>query len=338
MKSPAPIIWELLTPVTIIRTFIVLSMSGEIWAPEISFAFGEIFEPIISMTCLYSSRDMSLPPTMLTKAPVAFFISTSSKGLLIALSTASLALSCESDSPMPMRETPPLFMTAFTSAKSKLTRPDLVINSVIPLTELVRISSATLKAVWIGSSGAISRSLSFGITISVSVTAASFSRPFCAFSILFCPSTVKGKVTTPIVKAPIFFAMLAMTGEDPVPVPPPRPQVMKTKSELAIFFLSSCSDSFAACSPIFGLLPAPRPFVSSLPIRILVSTPVYSRSWASVLMAIISQPLIPISFILETELPPPPPQPITFTLADCFCSREASSSSTAWFFDASFST
>src|SRR3989344_4926230 len=90
------------------------------------------------------------------------------------------------------------------------------------------------------------------MTIKVSAIDASFSRPICAFSILFCPSTVKGKVTIPIVKAPFFFAISATTGETPVPVPPPSPQVMKTMSESFNFFLNSCSDSLAACNPKIG--------------------------------------------------------------------------------------
>ncbi len=122
-----------------------------------------------------------------------------------------------------------------------------------------------------GSSGAISRSLSLGMTISVSVTATILSNPYWAFSILFCPSTVKGNVTIPMTRAPCFFARSATTGAAPVPVPPPRPQVIKTISESPMRFFISCSDSLAACSPILGLLPAPRPCVNSLPIRIFTS-------------------------------------------------------------------
>ena len=57
------------------------------------------------------------------------------------------------------------------------------------------------------------------------------------------------------------------TGAAPVPVPPPIPQVMKIISLPLNFFLISDSDSFAASSPILGLLPAPSPWVNSFPKR-----------------------------------------------------------------------
>ena len=145
------------------------------------------------------------------------------------------------------------------SAKSKLTKPEVVTSSVVPLTAFVNISSDILKAVCKGNSGASSRSLSFGITIKVSTTDSILSNPSIAFSSLFLPSIVKGNVTTPIVKAPCFFANAATTGAPPVPVPPPIPQVIKTISLPLIFFFISDSDSFAASSPTLGLLPAPNP-------------------------------------------------------------------------------
>ena len=186
----------------------------------------------------------------------------------MALLTASIARFCESASPMPINETPPSTIIAFMSAKSKLTNPDLVTSSVVPLTAFVKISSAILKAVCNGSSGANSNNLSLGITMSVSTVACILSRPSIAFSNLFLPSIVKGNVTTPIVKAPCFFAIDAITGAAPVPVPPPNPHVMKIMSLPESFFLISDSDSLAASSPTFGFEPAPKPCVSSLPIKI----------------------------------------------------------------------
>jgi len=47
---------------------------------------------------------------------------------------------------------------------------------------------------------------------------------------------------------------------------------MNTKSDPESLVFISFSDSLAACSPIFGLEPAPSPDVSSRPIRIFVST------------------------------------------------------------------
>ncbi len=244
-------------------------MSGEICAPQIIFASEFSLFPTASTIDLHSSRLMSFPPIILIKAPVAFETSTSSNGLSIAFSTASVALLFVlSDSPIPISETPPSTITAFTSAKSRFTSPEVVTSSVIPFTALVRISSAILNAVCNGKFGASSSSLSFGITIKVSTTASILSKPFIAFSILFFPSIVNGIVTTPIVKAPCFFARLAITGAAPVPVPPPSPHVIKIMSLFDIFFFISVSDSFAASSPIFGLLPAPSPAVNSFPIKI----------------------------------------------------------------------
>ena len=44
------------------------------------------------------------------------------------------------------------------------------------------------------------------------------------------PSKSNGLVTTPTVSAPALLASLAITGDAPVPVPPPMPAVMKTMS------------------------------------------------------------------------------------------------------------
>ena len=51
--------------------------------------------------------------------------------------------------------------------------------------------------------------------------------------------------------------MRATIGEDPVPVPPPIPQVMNTISAPARAFLIASSFSFAASSPVTGFPPAP---------------------------------------------------------------------------------
>ena len=79
------------------------------------------------------------------------------------------------------------------------------------------------------------------------------------------PSNLKGLVTTATVRAPNSFAIDAITGAAPVPVPPPIPAVIKTisapvnNSSIAILSLS------AALLPISGSAPAPRPFVRPLP-------------------------------------------------------------------------
>ena len=244
--SRSPEICGDFTPVITTITFIAFSMSFEIWAPEISFASGDSCSPIFWTTCLYSSNDKSVPPITFTSAPDAFLMSTSRSGLFSALSTASDARSFESDSPIPIRDTPPFAMIALMSAKSRFTRPEDVTSSVIPLTALVRISSATLNAVGRGRSGARSRSLSFGITISVSTIPSIRSKPSIAFSIRFAPSTVKGRVTTPITSAPCFFAISATTGAAPVPVLwTTKPSAIKLwLLSTVISYTSSSSTSF----------------------------------------------------------------------------------------------
>ena len=90
--------------------------------------------------------------------------------------------------------------------------------------------------------------------------------PFSAFSILFGFSNWKGFVTIPTVKMPSSFAICAITGAAPVPVPPPIPAVMNTRS--VPFKISVIDDllSSAAFLPISGIAPAPRPPVNLSPI------------------------------------------------------------------------
>ena len=87
--------------------------------------------------------------------------------------------------------------------------------------------------------------------------------------------------------------MEATTGAAPVPVPPPRPAVMKTMSEPSrasqIFSVSST----AAWRPTSGLAPAPRPFVSLPPIWILTGARLARRACRSVLTAMNSMPCRP---------------------------------------------
>ena len=217
---------------------------------------------------------ISTPPETFISAPVAPSMSMSKRGLLSARSTASIALFSPSLSPIPIIARPPFVITALMSAKSRFTRPGLVTSSDIPFTAFTSISSATLNAVGSETSGTISSSLSFGITISVSTAFCSLSSPSRAFFILWRPSIVNGKVTIPTVRAPDFFAISAAIGSEPVPVPPPRPQVTNAMSQPSRTFLISFLLSFAASSPTFGSAPAPRPPVISFPISILMSASV----------------------------------------------------------------
>ena len=273
---------------------------------------------------------MSGPPVTLIRAPVAPAMSTWRSGELIASSTASSARFSLSDSPIPMRATPPPFMIVRRSLKSRLTSPGRVMISVIPRIARASTESATLNAVWMGSRGTSSRSRSFGIVITVSTTSRRRSRPHPAFSWRTRPSEANGSVQTAIVSGaapPESFAHCATTGAEPVPVPPPRPSVMKTMSEFASAFLSSSSASFAACSPTWGRAPAPSPRVSRRPRRILRGAWIVRRCWASVLQATISAPASPSSVRRLMVLQPPPPQPTTLIVVLSEASIASSSAS-----------
>jgi hypothetical protein len=78
-------------------------------------------------------------------------------------------------------------------------------------------------------------------------------------------------VATAMVRAPIFLAILAIIGAEPVPVPPPIPQVTKTMSAPSSFSFISSSLSSAHSSPTSGIPPAPSPPQVFLPIKIFLS-------------------------------------------------------------------
>ena len=63
----------------------------------------------------------------------------------------------------------------------------------------------------------------------------------------------------------MLFAMSAMTGAAPVPVPPPMPAVMNSMSAPSIISAMRSRSSIAASRPISGFAPAPRPRVSVEP-------------------------------------------------------------------------
>jgi len=60
-------------------------------------------------------------------------------------------------------------------------------------------------------------------------------------------------------------AISAITGAAPVPVPPPIPAVIKTISAPSSTSSMRSRSSSAACLPISGFAPAPRPLVSAFP-------------------------------------------------------------------------
>ena len=125
----------------------------------------------------------------------------------------------------------------------------------------------------------------------MSTSARSFSIPSSACCMRRRPSNSNGLVTTPTVSAPTSsFAISAMIGAAPVPVPPPSPAVTKTMSAPFSASLMSSRDSAAAPAPISGLPPAPRPLVSSWPTPSLMSASAASSACASVLTATNSTP------------------------------------------------
>ena len=116
---------------------------------------------------------------MLMSTPVAPFIDTSSSsGLEIAASAASMARSSPSASPVPIIALPISVITVRMSAKSRLIRPGITIRSVTPRTPECSTSSAMAKA-----SAKVVRSLAtrnrfwLGMTIRVSTNCCSSVMP-----------------------------------------------------------------------------------------------------------------------------------------------------------------
>ena len=106
-----------------------------------------------------------------------------------------------------------------------------------------------------------------------------------------------------------------MIGTAPVPVPPPRPEVMKTMSAPCRASMIFSESSRAACRPTSGLLPAPSPLVSLAPIWIFSGAREPFRAWQSVFATMNSTPCRLVEIIRLTALLPPPPTPITLMFA-----------------------
>ena len=250
-------------------------------------------------------------------ASVAPLILVSSKGLETAWRAASEARFSPTPIPIPIKALPRFSITALTSAKSKLIKPDTAIKSDIDWTPVLRTLSTSLNE---SSNGVVlsisSLKRSLGTTIKVSTCFFSSSKPARACCILFLPSKEKGFVTIPTVKAPKLWAISAITGAAPVPVPPPIPQVTNTISAPFKASSSSSFDSSAASLPICGLAPAPKPLVNSAPICILIGACELLNTCKSVLATIKSTPFNPDSIMRFTALLPPPPTPITLIFAN----------------------
>ncbi len=285
-------------------------------APKMMLASGCAASLTSWAASLISNRPRSLPPEMDSSTPRAPSMEASRSGEEIAISAAATARSSPRAEPMPIRAEPASDMTDFTSAKSRLIRPGVVIRSVMPCTPDSSTWSADLNAsstlTW---RSEMDSSRSLGMTMRVSTSSRSSAMPSSAWLARRRPSKVNGRVTTPMVRAPSERAMLATTGAPPVPVPPPSPAVTKTMS--APLRTSSISSrwSSAALRPTAGLAPAPSPRVSSRPTSSLTSASLINSACASVLMAMNSTPLRPTSIIRLMALTPPPPTPMTLMTA-----------------------
>ena len=111
------------------------------------------------------------------------------------------------------------------------------------------ISNACLNVVFLSE---ILKILSLGITIKVSTFSFILANPSIAFSSLFFHSKPKGFVTIPIVKIHMLFAIHAITGAAPVPVPHHIHAVTNTISASHKACLISFSDSSADFLQISG--------------------------------------------------------------------------------------
>ena len=174
---------------------------------------------------------MSLGPATLSKMPRAPSMADSSIGEVIAAIAAFAARLSPLATPIPISDEPALARMVFTSAKSVLMSPGVVMMPVIPETPCISTSSAFLNASSsVVLSVAIDSSFSLGITISVSTFSFSFAMPASACTERRRPSKENGRVTMPMVSAPSLLAISATIGAAPVPVPPPSPAVMNTMS------------------------------------------------------------------------------------------------------------
>ena len=162
---------------------------------------------------------------------------------------------------------------------------------MMPRTAVASTSSAFGNASWTRVSPKNSYSFSLLMISRLSTFFSSSRMPSIALDCDSLPSFLKGMVTTATVRMPRSLAILAMTGEAPVPVPPPMPAVMKSISVPLSSTLRAISSwaSRAALRPSVGSVPAPRPLA---PIWIFTGTSLLKSAWESVLQTMKLHPLI----------------------------------------------
>ncbi len=127
---------------------------------------------------------------MLSRMPRAPSMAASSKGLEMAALAATVARFSPLAWPMPIKAEPALARIIFTSAKSVLMRPGVVIRLVMPDTPCSSTSSAILNALstLVFSLATVSRR-SFGMTMSVSTFSFSLDTPVSAWTRVDDPRT-----------------------------------------------------------------------------------------------------------------------------------------------------
>ena len=150
-------------------------------APKMMLASACTASDTIAAASLISNRPRSEPPAIESSTPWAPSIDSSSSGLETASSAASTARFSPRAEPMPIRAEPALDITDFTSAKSRLIRPGVVIRSVMPETPCSSTWSACLKASsMLTLRSEIISSLSLGITMRVSTSSRRLAMPSSA--------------------------------------------------------------------------------------------------------------------------------------------------------------
>ena len=264
-----------------------------------------------------SSMVRSDPPVMLMSTPAAPRIEMlSSSGEVIASRAALTARFSPRPTPVPISAAPHDAMMVRTSAKSTLTSPLTRIRSLIPWVACSSTSSAFFSAALneVPFPTTASR-WSFGTTIIVSTERLSSDSPCSAWRRRFLPSNANGRVTTAMASAPSSRAISPMTGAAPVPVPPPMPAAMNTRSAPSSALRTSSASSAIAWRPIPGRAPAPSPCVSRLPSWMTWGALERLRACASVFAEMNSTPSRSSSIMRLTALPPAPPTPITLMRA-----------------------
>ena len=208
------------------------------------------------------------------------------------------------------------FLSAVSSSSMPMRiKPGWATRVVTARTLCEMIWSAAANACWIPSFGSTSEPMrSLSKVISAFETRCSLASASSACAWRRLPSNENGILTKTTTKAPCSCAMRAISGVAPEPVPPPSPAQMKTSlrpsSEAAI----SLAEAWAACRPISGSPPAPRPCSRSLPSWIFsLATEVFSAR-ISVLSESSSASSMPSSAMRSRTFAPAPPIPMTLTL------------------------